>query len=316
MYLVGVRRARPISRLPLVSPAMTRSLTGRALAVVGVVVALGCGVGHPSAKSAGSDSEDKIAVPNLVGAIMDTVYQQLDDVGLVASAETAIGVSDWTAEAIVLSTTPPAETRVSPGTTVKILEATKAEIGFFTKPMPNLVGTRWLDAASGDLSAAYFYFDATWRKPRGKETSGTIVAQTPKPGAKLKMDRPSMSQSPIGHPSTPEVAATSISPMLTGRTVADTPSGAKMVGRRRIDSNGDSNRPGRTGPARDAGGLLSEVIAATDSGGRAAQNLQARHRQWGSSRSWLFGRVAVASEPADRRPEWTSRCPNRPVSIP
>src|SRR4051812_24234385 len=108
----------------LVSPAMTRLQSGYTLAVAGIFLILGCGVGHPSAKSAGLDSEGKIAVPDLVGTTMDLVNQQLDNVGLVASAETAIGVSDWTTEAVVLSTTPPAGTRVSPASTVKILEAT------------------------------------------------------------------------------------------------------------------------------------------------------------------------------------------------
>ncbi|MGW4946358.1 PASTA domain-containing protein [Actinoplanes sp. NPDC004185] len=118
---------------------------------------------------------------------MDTVYEQLKDVGLVANAETPIGVSDWTANAVVLSTTPASGTQVLRGSTVKILEATRAEVRFFSKPMPKVVGTRWLDAASGDLEAAYFYFDATWREPKGEEKPGTIVAQEPKPGEMLKM---------------------------------------------------------------------------------------------------------------------------------
>jgi beta-lactam-binding protein with PASTA domain len=104
-----------------------------------------------------------------------------------ANAKTPIGVSDWTANAVVLSTTPASGTQVLRGSTVKILEATKAEVRFFSRPMPNVMGTQWLDAASGDLKAAYFYFDATWRKPRGEEKPGTIVAQKPKPGTKLKM---------------------------------------------------------------------------------------------------------------------------------
>jgi beta-lactam-binding protein with PASTA domain len=172
----------------VLSRTMTRSRMNFGLAAVGLLLAVGCSSAPTDdRKAAGADSGGKVAVPDLVGDTMDTVYDQLEKVGLVASAGTPLGVSDWTDKAVVLNTTPASGTRVTPGSTVKILEATEAEIRFFSKPMPNVVGTRWLGAASGDLEAAYFYFDATWRKPRGKEKPGNIVAQEPKPGAKLKM---------------------------------------------------------------------------------------------------------------------------------
>ncbi|OJF10554.1 PASTA domain-containing protein [Couchioplanes caeruleus] len=131
-----------------------------------------------------------VAVPDLVGDTMDTVQAQLKAVGLSANAATPIGVSDWTSDAVVLSTTPAAGARASSGSTAKILEATKAEVSFFAKPMPDLIGVRWDDVASGDLEAAYFYLDASWRKPKAGEEAGTIVAQQPKAGTTLRMSQP------------------------------------------------------------------------------------------------------------------------------
>jgi beta-lactam-binding protein with PASTA domain len=155
------------------------------LVLVGVVVAIGCGVSPANDKAIGSDG--KVAVPDLVNDTMDTVYDQLQDAHLVAKAATPVGVSDWTKDAVVLSTSPAAGVRVPPNSTVKIVEATKAEILFFSKPMPDLVGRRWLDAASDGMEAAYPYVEASWREPKGREEAGTIVAQKPSPGAKLKL---------------------------------------------------------------------------------------------------------------------------------
>ena len=128
-----------------------------------------------------------MTVPDLVGDTMDTVYDQLELADLKGSATLAFGSSDWSAEAIAVGTSPAAGTEVRRGSTVTISEARKDEIAFFAKPMPDLLGVRWIDVQEGGREAAYPYIKSTWRKPKSWEEPGTIVGQNPKPGAKLKL---------------------------------------------------------------------------------------------------------------------------------
>lgn len=129
-------------------------------------------------------------VPDLVGDTMDTVYDQLQDADLVASATNGYGGSDWDEDWVVIATDPKAGTQVEPGSTVEILEASKGEIVFYAKPMPDLRGTNWLDAAGGVTEAVYPYISFTWRKPKGREKPGTVVSQTPRAGATMKLGTP------------------------------------------------------------------------------------------------------------------------------
>lgn len=167
---------------------MLRSRLGVAFACLGLVVSLGCGLGGGG--DAEAEEPTTVKVPDLVGDTMDTVKAQLDSAGLEGSATLAFGGTDWSAEAVVVGLSPAAGAEVERGSTVTISEATKAEIVFFGKPMPDLRGTRWLDSASGDLSAAHPYMKLSWRKPRGKEKEGSIVAQEPKAGTALKLGQP------------------------------------------------------------------------------------------------------------------------------
>ncbi|MEU8655299.1 PASTA domain-containing protein [Actinoplanes philippinensis] len=164
---------------------MTRSRTSLALVTVVTLMITGCGAADAEDATKGSANET-VAVPDLVGDTMDTVLGQLNKAGLAAEATTPVGDSDWSAEAVAVSTTPAAGTQVKPGTTVKILEARKGEIVFFSKAMPNLIGTQWDGAPSGTTEDVDLYFEVTSRKPKGNEKAGTVVAQDPKAGAKLK----------------------------------------------------------------------------------------------------------------------------------
>ncbi|MER5703449.1 PASTA domain-containing protein [Micromonospora sp. NPDC002296] len=157
-------------------------------AAVLVITLAGCGSLGPATSSKQQDRHS--VVPDLLGDTMDTVYDQLEAVGLVASATNAFGGSDWTADAVVVGMTPAPGTTVVRGSTVTISEATRGEIAFFSKPMPDLRGTMWIDTASGATEAVYPYLSFTWRDPRGKEKPGSIVAQKPAPGARIKLGTP------------------------------------------------------------------------------------------------------------------------------
>jgi beta-lactam-binding protein with PASTA domain len=157
---------------------------GGILAAGGLVLTLACcGVG--STKSAAPDGP--VAVPDLVGDAMDTVRDQLQAVGLVGSATNGYGGTDWGSDAVVVGQKPVAGTRVARGATVKISEATKGELAFFSKPMPDLRGLMWSDSASGVTEAAYPYLVWSWREPRRGERPGSIVAQKPAPGKRVKL---------------------------------------------------------------------------------------------------------------------------------
>lgn len=167
---------------------MTRSRMSFALATVGILFALGCTSAPDTTEGAtAADTGGKVAVPDLVGDTMDTVREQLQSTGLVADAATVAGASDWTNEAVAVSTAPAAGAQVVRGSTVKVVAATKAEVVFFAAPMPDLKGMKWVDVASGKTEAAWPYMDATWRKPKGAEKAGTIVGQKPAPGAALRL---------------------------------------------------------------------------------------------------------------------------------
>ncbi|MFU8875883.1 PASTA domain-containing protein [Micromonospora sp. SL4-19] len=157
-------------------------------AVVLLMTLVGCGSLGPS--TSGKQQDGLTVVPDLLGDTMDTVYDQLEAVGLVASATNAFGGSDWTSDAVVVGVAPAAGTKVARGSTVKISEATRGEIAFFSKPMPDLRGSMWIDSASGATEAVYPYISFTWRDPRGKEKPGSVVAQKPGPGAHMTLGTP------------------------------------------------------------------------------------------------------------------------------
>lgn len=167
---------------------MTRSRMGLGLAALGLIFAIGCTSAGSGDDERPSAARDRAAVvPDLVGDTMDTVYDQLQGVGLVASASDLLGGGGWTEDHVVLTTSPAAGAEVQPGSTVKIFSATKAQIVFYAKPMPKLVGRKWLYIESGSTEGVSLLFKTRWRNPKGKEKPGTIVGQEPKAGTSLKI---------------------------------------------------------------------------------------------------------------------------------
>jgi beta-lactam-binding protein with PASTA domain len=129
-------------------------------------------------------------VPDLAGDSMDSVYDQLEKAGLKASATDIHGGTDWTSESVVIKAKPAAGIRVSRGTTVTITSASKAEIAFYKKPMPDLRGSLWINSASGRAKAVSVYLSTSWRDARGNEKPGSIVGQSPAPGKRMKLGAP------------------------------------------------------------------------------------------------------------------------------
>jgi beta-lactam-binding protein with PASTA domain len=109
-----------------------------------------------------------------------TVYQELKDIDLEGSASNIYGDGGWSNDddAVVVSFKPNAGTKVERYGTVTITFATKKELAFYKRPMPNLKGKQWedLSATNPDL---YLHFEVKYRDARDSETPGAVVEQRP-----------------------------------------------------------------------------------------------------------------------------------------
>ncbi|WP_161952717.1 PASTA domain-containing protein [Actinoplanes sp. TFC3] len=128
---------------------------------------------------------EQIVVPDLVGGSLDEAHDQLEAEGLKASATNIYGEGDWPDDGVVLTILPVAGSRVRPGTTIAVSAATKTELAFYTKPMPDLRGSMPPDNLSDPLT--HLRIKYTYRAVRDREKLGSIVAQKPKPGTHMKL---------------------------------------------------------------------------------------------------------------------------------
>ncbi|WP_436522797.1 PASTA domain-containing protein [Actinoplanes sp. HUAS TT8] len=161
-----------------------------AIGAVGLLWLVACCGGRLFGADSNSQAESVVAVPDLVGDAMNTVSDQLESAGLEGSASDAHGSSDWSEKSVVLRIKPAAGTRVARGSTVTIVEASKGEIAFYSKPMPDLRGSMWLEINSGPGAPVDAYISYSWRDARGREKPGSIVAQKPAPGKRMKFGMP------------------------------------------------------------------------------------------------------------------------------
>jgi beta-lactam-binding protein with PASTA domain len=136
----------------------------------------------------GTDADPRVKVPNVMGATMDAAGDRLRNADLEPSASNIYGDGRWgDDDGVVIAVKPASGTSVKRYSTVVITYATRSEIAFYKRPMPELIGQQWDVLTQGKLKDLYLHVDLTYRDARESEKPGSVVRQAPGGGAKLKL---------------------------------------------------------------------------------------------------------------------------------
>lgn len=172
-----------------------------AVAAVALVVSGCSSTQGSSASSSAAASPSNVAVPNVVGAALDTASQALVSAGLLTGTITR-QPSDK-APGTVVAQSPATGTEVAPGSQVDLVVAVSNN----QTVVPDLSGKTAVDAANA-LSAAQLKVGTVTQQPMTGVTAGTIVAQNPNPGTGVEIGSAVNVTVAAGKPAVPDLTGT------------------------------------------------------------------------------------------------------------